>query len=294
MGKGTPEPGPDFDLFDSWLDRREQESSDTTPLEDEPHGSEPAADPLFDESFIDPLTLADEPAPLGLEAPAITPSAPAPRRSRLVDERTEPSAASAASSDHSESTRRGPVISSEPEEPDEVVERGTTVVAEPITALATPVGPLPAGPDPQRVPGQDVVEFEPCTGNHRRVEAMLVIAGAATAVASYVAYDSRSAMSVAVAATMALLTAVVWSASASSAVATLTVRDGRLDIMRAGSRHSFDLASPYTPIEVVGEPGSRDWKVLFHRRGMTPYVVDPSMVDPVEFTRVLRGFRPEA
>lgn len=294
MGKGKPErePGPDFDLFDSWLDRRDEETSHLARPGDEPQWSEP--DPLFDESFIDPLTLADEPAPLAEEAPVITQTSPEPRRSRLLDDRPELSAASAVSGDYTEPTPRGPVISSEPAGPDEVVERGTAVVARPITARTTPVGPLPTGPGLGRSGEQDVVEFAPRSRNHRLVEAMLVLAGAATAVASYVAYDGPSAVSIASAATMALLTAVLWSATASSAVATLTVRDGRLDIMRAGSRHSFDLAGHYTPIDVVGEPGSRDWKVLFHRRGMSPYVVDASMVDPVEFTRVVRGFRPEA
>ncbi|HEU4811218.1 MAG TPA: hypothetical protein VFT00_03675 [Nocardioides sp.] len=293
MGKGTPErePGPDFDFFDHWPGQGEKESSEGR-LGDEPRWSEP--DPLFDESFIDPLTLADEPAPLAQEAPVITPTAPGLRRPRLVDDRPELSAASATSFDLTESTQRGPVISSPPEERDEVIERGTAVVAGPTTVRATPVGPVPPVPGSEEGEGRDVVEFAPRTRAHRLVEAMLVLAGAATAVASYVAYDSRSAMSIVVAATMALLTAVLWSATASSAVATLTVRDGRLDIMRAGSRHSFDLASQYTPIDVVGEPGSRDWKVLFHRRGMTPYVVDASMVDPVEFTRVVREFRPEA
>ena len=127
MGKAKPErePGPDFDLFDSWLSRREQESSDMARLDDEPRWPEP--DPLFDESFIDPLTLADEPAPLADEAPLITQTAPEPRRSRLVDDRPELSAASAASFDHPESTQRGPVISSDAGKPDEVVERGTAV-----------------------------------------------------------------------------------------------------------------------------------------------------------------------
>ena len=54
----------------------------------------------------------------------------------------------------------------------------------------------------------------------------------------------------------------------------------------------FDLASTYTSIEVVGQPGSKKWKVLFHRRGMSPVVVDSTMVDAHDFMRVLRFFRP--
>ena len=91
-----------------------------------------------------------------------------------------------------------------------------------------------------------------------------------------------------------MLTLFVWAVRAGSAVATLTVRGGQLEILRGGSRHRFDLASHYTPIDIVGEPGRRGWKVLFHRRSMAPYVVDASMVDPVEFTRVVRHYRPTA
>jgi hypothetical protein len=44
---------------------------------------------------------------------------------------------------------------------------------------------------------------------------------------------------------------------------------------------------------VIGRPGDRDWRVLFHRRGMGPYVVDASMVDPAEFMRLLHAHRSE-
>ncbi|MGZ4466569.1 MAG: hypothetical protein ACXVW0_14505, partial [Nocardioides sp.] len=86
---------------------------------------------------------------------------------------------------------------------------------------------------------------------------------------------------------------VVWAVRASTAPAHVTVRGGQVEIVRAGSRHRFDLASHYTPVDVIGAPGDRSWKVLFHRRSMTPFVVDASMVDPVEFTRLLRRYRPE-
>ena len=46
-------------------------------------------------------------------------------------------------------------------------------------------------------------------------------------------------------------------------------------------------------MQVIGEPGRRGWKVLFLRRGMSPFVIDSSMVDPHEFTSVLRYYRPE-
>ena len=45
--------------------------------------------------------------------------------------------------------------------------------------------------------------------------------------------------------------------------------------------------------EVVGRPRDRDWKVLFLRRGMDPFVIDASMVDPEHFMKVLRQHRPK-
>ena len=44
---------------------------------------------------------------------------------------------------------------------------------------------------------------------------------------------------------------------------------------------------------VIGTAGKRSWKVLFLRRGMSPFVLDSSMVDPAEFMTVLRRHRPE-
>ena len=63
-------------------------------------------------------------------------------------------------------------------------------------------------------------------------------------------------------------------------------------MLRQGGRFVFDLASVYTPVEVHGTPGRHGWKVVFLRRGMTPFVVDRTMVDPDDFMRVLSFFRP--
>ena len=115
---------------------------------------------------------------------------------------------------------------------------------------------------------------------------------AATGFAGYLAYQDPSFVTIGIAATLAAVTAVVWAIRAGSAVAHLTVTGGQLEVMRAGSRHRFDLASHYTPLEIVSEPGHRDWKVLFHRRGIAPYVIDASMVDPAEFMWVLNHYRP--
>ncbi|WP_181407607.1 hypothetical protein [Nocardioides sambongensis] len=44
---------------------------------------------------------------------------------------------------------------------------------------------------------------------------------------------------------------------------------------------------------MIGRPGDSGWQVRFRRRGLDPYVVDASMVDPHAFVRQLREWRPE-
>ena len=82
----------------------------------------------------------------------------------------------------------------------------------------------------------------------------------------------------------------LWGLRASSPVAHLAVRSGQLEVTQGGRRFVFDLSAGYTPIEVVGSPGDRDWRVRFLRRNEDPFVVDASMVDPHEFMDVLRRY----
>jgi hypothetical protein len=65
-------------------------------------------------------------------------------------------------------------------------------------------------------------------------------------------------------------------------------------IQQGRTCHQFPLTAVHPPIDVVGRPGERGWKVLIQRRGRGPYVVDRRMVDPVEFTEAIRRFRPGA
>ena len=95
------------------------------------------------------------------------------------------------------------------------------------------------------------------------------------------------------AAVVLVLTLALWAIRASSPVNHLAVRSGQLEVTRGGDRFVFDLSGGYSPIEVVGTPGDRGWRVLFVRRNMEPFVVDSSMVDPREFMDVLRRYRPE-
>ena len=150
------------------------------------------------------------------------------------------------------------------------------------------LGHRPAAPAPA-----DLVEFASPDGVRRMVGVLLAAAAVTTGVASYAAYLDPTASSIGLAATLGALTAVLFAGRAGSRATRVTVLGGEVTIDRGGSRYRFDLAGDYTPVEVVGEPGRRGWQVLFHRRSMTPYVIDASMVDPVRFMRVLRSYRPE-
>ena len=43
---------------------------------------------------------------------------------------------------------------------------------------------------------------------------------------------------------------------------------------------------------MIGHPGDTHWSVRFPRRGLDPFVVDASMVEPHDFVAKLREHRP--
>lgn len=57
--------------------------------------------------------------------------------------------------------------------------------------------------------------------------------------------------------------------------------------------YRFDLRQSGTRLDMVGQPGDPSWQVYFHRKGMDDFVVDDRMVDPTEFVRQLREYRPD-
>ncbi|GAB3776293.1 hypothetical protein FB382_000062 [Nocardioides ginsengisegetis] len=276
-----------FDLFDRWLAHREGRA-------EEDHDIEPPIeivdDPLFDESFVpshhEELALEPDVVPILALPPEPDPE-PDPQPEdpgrAVFDLFNSAPVTSAPGAEES----RGAVAA----EPLPQAAAPEAAPAEP-AAQSAPEPPPAHEPEPEQdvIPG--VVEFAPRTGTRRLVALLLLVCVAATAVAAYVAYLDRTTPAIGIAAALALLTMVVWGVRAGAATAHLTVRGGQLEIVRGGGRNVFDLASHYTPIDVIGEPGDRNWRVLFHRRSMSPFVVDASMVDPAEFTRVLRHYRP--
>lgn len=148
-------------------------------------------------------------------------------------------------------------------------------------------------PPAQAPPFPTVVEFAPRKGTKRVLGALLLIALTATGISGWSAYQDQTTTAIGIAGTLAGLTAIIWATRAGSVVAKLTVRMGQLEVVSNGALHRFDLTSHYTVVDVVGRPGSGSWKVIFHRRGMAPFVVDASMVDPHAFMWVFDHYRPD-
>lgn len=169
----------------------------------------------------------------------------------------------------------------------------------------TPEEPAPAEPTPptrpprrrrttEPTPVPSTVTFPPRRGPRRVLGLALLLMLTATGVAGWSAYQEPDVESLTLLGTLATLTLVTWAVRAGSALTTLEVVGGQLHVHQGGRRTTFDLTSAYTPVEVVGRPGRRGWKVVLGRgTARRPFVVDGGLVDPVRFTEVLRRYRPE-
>jgi|SoiMethySBSTD1v2_1073268.scaffolds.fasta_scaffold281819_3 hypothetical protein len=137
------------------------------------------------------------------------------------------------------------------------------------------------------------VEFRPRTKAREVVGRLIVACLCGLAVAAYAAFLAPDTLTVGLTAVLLVLTLALWAIRTTSPVTHLAVRSGQLVVTEAGGRQLFDLSGGFSPIEVVGTPGDRSWRVLFHRRGMDPFVVDASIVDPRSFMETLQRYRPE-
>ncbi|WP_408898044.1 hypothetical protein ACJ5H2_02820 [Nocardioides sp. R1-1] len=135
-------------------------------------------------------------------------------------------------------------------------------------------------------------EFPPRRGVRRALSWVLLAVLAAAGAASYAAVREPTEASVGLAGILGLLLLVVWAVRAGTTTTQLAIRRGQLSIRRNGRTEVVDVASPYTPIAMVGEPGERRWTVLIERQGLPLVVIDRSMVDPHWFTTTLYRLRP--
>lgn len=93
---------------------------------------------------------------------------------------------------------------------------------------------------------------------------------------------------------VALTLGLAWGAARTKVVPVeVSVVRGMVYVQQGESSHRFDLRKPETAVDMVGRPGDSGWAVHFGRRGMDPFVVDASMVDPDHFAHQLREYRPE-
>jgi hypothetical protein len=134
--------------------------------------------------------------------------------------------------------------------------------------------------------------FRPRTRARTAVGIGTMLAAAASVLGCYVAARERDTPSIGIAITLWVLTAIIWAVHSGTSVTRLSVRGGQLQVVKQGVRTTIDLTSSYTPVEVHGRPGRHGWKVVFRRRDLSTFVIDQSMVDPSEFMRVLRYYRP--
>ena len=136
-------------------------------------------------------------------------------------------------------------------------------------------------------------KFKPKRNGRRLLTISMLIGLIASAYFVRGAIELQDPGSIGLAAIVLLATAMLWAIRAGASVTKLEIHQGQLEVIQQGGRFVFDMASEYTQVEVHGEPGKRGWKVLFPRRGMPPFAIDHTMVDPDDFMRVLRFFRPQ-
>ncbi|MCA1983414.1 hypothetical protein [Nocardioides nematodiphilus] len=187
-------------------------------------------------------------------------------------------------------------LRAEPDPEPAAVEDPAPVAAEPASADEVRAeqtrAPWPSNPPLDPVPSlAQTIFFKPRGGTQRILGLLLLGFLALTAGAAWWAYQDRSYTSYAIAGIVAVVTGVIWATRTSATPARLTLHGSELEIVRNGSKALFDLA--HVQVEMHGTPGGRGWKVLILRRSMSPYVIDSSMVDPREFTYVVRYFHPE-
>ncbi len=156
-----------------------------------------------------------------------------------------------------------------------------------------PAGAAQAAPvTASSLPGAGV-DLSVDSGSGRVVGFLLFAAAVVTVIEAAVAYADPGPATLGLTALLALVTLGTWRSRGRHPRATVLLDGTRLEIVRDGGRHVFDLADIRSQVDVVGLPGDRTWRVLFHRRGLAPYVLDATMVDPAEFLRLLHTHRAE-
>ncbi len=159
---------------------------------------------------------------------------------------------------------------------------------------APPARPATRPPDPRIQPDgvPELVEFRSPSSSALVTVLLGIGALGAAGVAVYQAYlDKLTTTPGLVASAVTLLLVIVVGRSKGSA-GHVWLEQGVLHVDEGDSHRRFDLTTPNTKVEMVGQPGERRWKVLFLRKGMAPYEITPRLVDPDAFVDTIRPWRP--
>lgn len=178
---------------------------------------------------------------------------------------------------------------------DQTVAPARRRVAEPAAASAVDPGlrkPERAAPtDPVRPRQQD---FGTRRGAQRLAGLLLLLAAPATGLAGWAAYTTRDATYAGIALILGTLCLGLWFLRVLAVPVTVSLRGPALEVQRGGQRLTWDLSSPYSPIDHVrGRPGRPGWRVVLRNPDGSHFVLDAGMVPPARFMETLRAYRPE-
>ncbi|MDX6371361.1 MAG: hypothetical protein QOD98_349 [Nocardioidaceae bacterium] len=115
----------------------------------------------------------------------------------------------------------------------------------------------------------------------------------AAGVAVYEAYLDQLTSTPGIVASAVTLLLVIVVGRAKGSAGQVWLEQGVLHVDEGNGHRRFDLTTPSTMVEMIGQPGDRRWKVLFLRKGMAPYEVTARMVEPTAFVEALRPWRPK-
>ncbi len=114
----------------------------------------------------------------------------------------------------------------------------------------------------------------------------------AAGIAVYEAYLDQLTTTPGILASAVTLLLVIVVGRSNGSAGRVWLEQGVLHVDEGDSHRRFDLSTPHTKVEMVGQPGDRRWKVLFLRKGMAAYEIDARLVDPAPFVDAIRPWRP--
>jgi hypothetical protein len=162
---------------------------------------------------------------------------------------------------------------------------------EPVAPRATPAHRQPEPKiRPEGVP--ELVEFRSPSSSAVLTVLLGVGALVAAGAAVYQAYLDQLTTRPGIVASAVTLVLVIVVGRSKGSPGQVWLEHGVLHVDDGDSHRRFDLTTPNTKVEMVGQPGDRRWKVLFLRKGMAPYEVNARLVDPGPFVDALRNWRP--